>query len=102
MNISEVNITKATQSNLIALKKKNRVTAIKIAKKKADYLLSANGEQTGKPMINNEQAFVNANYHDKNSNYSMIKAKANGLRKKAVDFQKIKITSSMYVKFQIK
>jgi hypothetical protein len=53
-------------------------------------------------MINNEQAFVNANYHDKNSNYSMIKAKANGLRKKAVAFQKIKITSSMYVKFQIK
>ena len=32
MNISEVNITKATQSNLIALKKKKRVTAIKIAK----------------------------------------------------------------------
>jgi hypothetical protein len=44
MNISEVNITKATQSNLIALKKKNRVTAIKIAKEKADYLLFAIGE----------------------------------------------------------
>jgi hypothetical protein len=107
MNISEVNITKATHSNLIALKKKNRITAIKIAKEKADYLLSAIGEQTGKPMminelINNDQAFVNANYLNNNSSYSMIKVSASGLRKKAVEFQKIKITSSIFVKFEIK
>lgn len=107
MNIFEVNITKATHSNLIALKKKNRFTAIKIANEKTDYLLSAIGKQTGKPMIineliNNDQSFVNANYLNKNSNYSMIKAKANGLRKKAVELQKIQITCSVYVKFQIK
>ncbi|MFT6064238.1 MAG: hypothetical protein ACJAYY_000561 [Paraglaciecola sp.] len=39
-----MNISEATQYNLIALKKKNKVTAIKIAKEKADYLLSAIGE----------------------------------------------------------
>lgn len=107
INIFEVNITKATHSNLIALKKKNRATAIKTAKEKADYLLSAIGKQTGKTriineLINNDQSFVNANYLDKNLNYSMIKAKDSDLRKKAVGFQKIKITSSIYVKFQIK
>jgi hypothetical protein len=39
-----MNIYEATPYNLIALKKKNRVTAIKIAKEKADYLLFAIGE----------------------------------------------------------
>jgi hypothetical protein len=107
MNIYEVNITKATHSNLIAFKKKNRITAIKIAKEKADYLLSAIGEQTGKPMVinelkNNNQAFVSANYLNKNSNYSMIKVKSSGIRKKFVEFKKIKITSSIFVKFKIK
>ena len=51
MNISDVNITKATHSNIIEIRKKNRIKAIKIAKEKADYLLAAIGEQTGKPII---------------------------------------------------
>jgi uncharacterized protein len=108
MHISDVQITKATHSNIIEIKKKNRIKAIKIAKEKADYLLTAIGEQTGKPLIVNEintgnqSSFVNTNYINQNSSYSMIKVKSSGLREKAVAFEKIKITSSIYVKFQIK
>ena len=105
MKISDINITKATHSDIIEIKKKNRIQAIKSAKAKADYLLSAIGEQTGKPAMINElansnQNFINANYI--NNSYSIMKVSASGLKNKQVEFQKIKITSSIYVKFLIK
>lgn len=106
LEISEVNITKATHSNIIEIKKRNRITAIKKAKEKADYLLAAIGEKTGKPIIinelaNNNQAFVNANFINNYSSGNSI-SKVRGFKNKIVEFQKIKIKSSIYVKFQIK
>lgn len=107
MKISDINITKATHSDIIEIKKKNRIQAIKSAKAKADYLLSAIGEQTGKPAMINElansnQNFINANYINNTNSYSILKVSASGLKNKQVEFQKIKITSSIYVKFLIK
>lgn len=106
MNISKVNITKATHSNIIEIKKKNRIKAIKVAKEKADYLLSAIGEQTGKPIIinelaNNNQSFVNANFISNARSYSSM-SKIKSYKNEIVEFKKIKIVSSIYVKFQIK
>jgi uncharacterized protein YggE len=106
MKISDVNITKATHSNIIEIKKKNRINAIKVAKEKADYLLSAIGEQTGKPIIinelaNNNQSFVNANFISNARSYSSM-SKIKSYKNEIVEFQKIKIISSIYVKFQIK
>jgi hypothetical protein len=101
MNISDVTITKATHTNIIEIKKKNRIKAIK-----ADYLLNAIGEKTGKPFFvnelpNNNTNFVTANYINKNKSYSMLKLETNGIKNKVVEFEKIKITSSIYVKFLI-
>lgn len=68
MNIYQLNITKATHSNIAEIRKNNRIKAIKMAKEKADYLLTAIGEQTGKPITVNEvnaksePSFVNANF----------------------------------------
>ncbi|PQJ79441.1 SIMPL domain-containing protein [Polaribacter porphyrae] len=107
MNISDVNITKATHSNIIEIRKKNRIKAIKIAKEKADYLLSAIGEQTGKPIIINEvstgnqPSFVNANFINQQRSFSSLN-KLKSYKNEIVQFEKIKITSSMYVKFLIK
>jgi uncharacterized protein YggE len=106
LKINEVTITKATHSNLIELKKKNRIKAIKVAKEKADYLLSAIGEQTGKPIMINElatnnQSFVNANFLKNSRSYNSINEVEKN-KNETVEFQKIKITSSIYVKFQIK
>lgn len=106
MNISDVTITKATHTNIIEIKKKNRIKAIKAAKEKADYLLNAIGEKTGKPFFvnelpNNNTNFVTANYINKNKSYSMLKLETNGIKNKVVEFEKIKITSSIYVKFLI-
>ena len=107
MKISDVSITKATHSDLINLKKKNRIKAIKIAKEKADYLLTAIGEQTGKPIIINEinngnqPNFVNVNYIRQTRGYASL-SKTSNFKNEAVEFKKIKITSSIYVKFLIK
>ena len=107
MNIYQLNITKATHSNIAEIIKNNRIKAIKMAKEKADYLLTAIGEQTGKPIIINEvnaksePSFVNANFiNDYRGLTSMSKLEK--YKKSIVQFEKIKITSSMYVKFLIK
>jgi hypothetical protein len=107
LKISDVNIAKATHSDLINIKKKNRIKAIKAAKEKADYLLNAIGEQTGKPIIinelaNNDQDFANANYLNNNANYSIMKVRGSSFKNETVEFTSIKITSSIYVKFEIK
>ena len=106
LDISEVNITKATHSNIIEIRKKNRIKAIKVAKEKADYLLSAIGEKTGKPIIVKEttnanlQNYSTANFVNTSSSYGIIKTR--GYANQIVQFEKIKISSSIYVKFQIK
>ena len=107
IKISDVTITKATHDNIIEIKKKNKIKAIKAAKEKANYLLNAIGEQTGKPIIVHETVssnnnFVNASYNNKHKSYSMIKVEARGIKNKFVEFEKLKITSSIYVKFLIK
>ena len=110
LKISEVSITKATHSNIIELRKKNRIKAIKIAKEKSDYLLSAIGEKTGKPIMineisnNHQQNFANVNFFN-NTNSKRLKSVSvvgYGAQKETVQFEKIKISSSIYVKFQIK
>jgi len=107
MNIYQLNITKATHSNIAEIRKKNRIKAIKMAKEKADYLLAAIGEQTGKPIIINEvnaksePSFVNANFINEYRGLTSM-SKLEKYKKSIVQFEKIKITSSMYVKFLIK
>lgn len=103
MEISDVTITKATHSKLEALKNKNSITAIQNAKKKADNLLAAIGEKTGKPIVvneinNNQPYYANVNYLRNDSNRLN---KSEGFERKTVEFKKIKIKSTIYVKFLI-
>ena len=44
---------------------------------------------------------MSANYLNNNANYSMVKLRTSDVEKEVVEFQKIKIVSSIYVKFQI-
>ena len=106
LKISDANITKATHSKIKSLRKENRILAIKAAKEKADYLLAAIGEKTGKPIKINEtnmhnQYYAIANYSKSKSSYSSQEKKWSS-SDKVVQFEKIKITSSIYIKFKIK
>jgi uncharacterized protein len=108
IEITQAHITRVTHSKLDSLKKELRIEAIKNAKEKADYLLKAIGEQTGSPLIVKEV--------EKSSINSINNVSGRGARggmdmdkvylfepelKGVIQFQKINLHSSIYVKFGI-
>ncbi len=103
MEITDAYILKVSHTKILELKKEVRMTAIKAAKAKAEYLLTAIGEQCGKPLIIRE--------HDYNSGPVYLNARAGGMMEKdysnvqgepSMEFKKIKIEAQIYVKFAIK
>ena len=106
LKITDTKIIKATHSKLTELKKKNRISAIKSAKEKANYLLKAINANIGKPLKVNEtehqlQNFAQINHLNVSSEYSNI-SKIKSYRNDVVQFENIKLTSSIYVVFEIK
>jgi uncharacterized protein YggE len=112
LKIVEAHISKVSHSKILELKKEVRVMAIKSAKEKADYLLKAIGEQTGKALKIYEE---NPYYMQDNTYFNVRGSKgiANSTvynddinmeqsEKLAIQFKKIKLQASIYVKFEIK
>lgn len=111
LEINDAYVSKVDHSKIDSLKKETRITAIKAAKEKADYLLSAIDEQTGKPLVITENSNIiqKARYESMAlSNISSVASMTAGLYqeedklKNEIQFQKIKITATIYVKFSIK
>jgi len=108
LKITDTRITKATHSKLAHYKKENRIAAIKAAKEKADYLLNAISANTGKPLKVNEanhdlQNFAQLNYiNSKPNRYESSISKSKTFTEGIVQFENIKLTSSIYVVFEIK
>lgn len=110
LEITDALISKVSHSKIDSLKKVVRIMAIKAAKEKADYLLTAIGEQTGKPLIitENPQLIYNSEYQNRMTrNVSSVASTVGGIyssvdKDNEIEFQKIKLTSSIYVKFSIK
>lgn len=109
LNITDANIVRATHSKIIEIRKSIRISAIKAAKDKANYLLNAIGEKTGKPLIINEsiennQQFAPLNHLNiSNSNEYTSKSRTfKSYGRNVVQFEKIKISSAIYIKFEIK
>lgn len=109
LKILDANISKVSHSKILEFKKEVRIMAIKSAKEKADYLLEAIGEQRGKPLKVYEDR-PNAIQDDAYLNVRGARAKSiflDGLKlsdsdNTIIQFEKIKLKSSIYVKFEIK
>lgn len=105
LEVSDAYISRISHSKMEVLRKEIKIMAIKAAKEKADYLLTAIGEQTGKPLVIHEnELHLNKNL---SSNFRSIPGAEDELWKvknsnNEIEFQKIKIQASMYVKFSIK
>lgn len=103
LKIQDAYISKTSHSKLIELKKEVRILAIKAAKDKADYLLEAIGEETGKPVkvneVTNNIMPYYANQTRTNASYKSFDIEE---KERTTQFQKIKIKASIYVKFRIK
>ena len=111
LKIVDAEISKVSHSKLEQFKKEVRIMAIKAAKEKADYLLTAIGEQTGKAMKVFEQSptykIDDSNLNIRNarnvSSYYVGEGKMSISDKdKIIQFQKINLQAAIYVKFEIK
>ncbi|MDI1354678.1 MAG: SIMPL domain-containing protein [bacterium] len=107
MNAQDAFVSKYTHSGILELQKENRIKAIKAAKEKVDYLLSAIGQQAGQAL----QITESANYVEDgaypmprnaylNASQSMADGNPAGDTQE-LSFKKIKIRSSFIVKYEI-
>lgn len=104
IEITDAWISKIDHSKLEEFKKELRIEAIKTAKSKSDYLLTAIGQQTGKALIvrENDYGYQMPMYRNKNMEMAAMADTGGMAESESPDFRKIKLTSSVYVKFEIK
>lgn len=111
LEITDAFISRVNHSKIDSLRKEVQILAIKAAKDKADYLLTAIGEQTGKPLIiteNPQTVYREDIARMPARNVNSIASTVGGVTltysdiDNGIQFQKIKLTSSIYVKFSIK
>lgn len=106
LKIEDASIARVSHSKIEEYRKEVKILAIKIAKEKADYLLGAIGEQTGKPMVVKEVDFNRmASNQRSNVAYPEIEEQLYydmGAYGSGIQFQHITLKSTMYVKFEIK
>ena len=102
IDITDAYVSRVTHSALDSLKKEVRIKAVKAAKYKADYLLNALGEQTGKVLIIRDAQDDTQPYHPMPRVMAMMAADGVPEQKEEIQFQKIKLTSNIYIKFAVK
>lgn len=109
MKIQDGYIDHVSHSAIDSLRKQVRIEAIKAAKEKSDYLLNAIGQETGKALIVSESENSTITRQDiarmpnKSLNYISGVAFYDSLDKiPEIEFQKIKLSYSIYTKFSIK
>lgn len=106
LEIREAYISKVDHSEIEKFRREMKIVAIKAAKEKANYLVSAIDQKLGAPQIireNNSGTVPNIliNEYKGLSNQSFGNADLRDKNKDVVQFQKIKLVSSIYVKFTI-
>lgn len=111
LEIIDAFILRVNHSKMDSLRKEVKILAIKAAKDKADYLLTAIGEQTGKPLIIKENETLQlSNLPGVYSRGGLSEGKlyyggdikVRDKEEDEIQFQKIKLQTSIYVKFSIK
>ncbi len=110
LEISDAYISKVSHSKIDSLRKEVKIQAMRAAKEKADYLLNVIGQQTGQALVVTE-SFQNNTVTSREimalpqrnvNSISGVDSKAGSVPNFEIQFQKIKLTASIYVKFAIK
>ena len=109
VGITKVSIEKLDHSDMIGLRKKVKIDAIKAAREKAIYLAAAIGQDIGKAIHISETGnyympLTNSNSIIENRNYSpkMISSSNMKVPMYNIDYGKIKIESSIMCRFELK
>lgn len=103
LDIQNAHIAKVDHSNIENIKRETRIIAIKDAKEKANDLLTAIGESTGQALLVRENNFDYRPMITRNLNYNQEAGLSYAKVGPApIEFQKLKINASVFVKFAIK
>lgn len=97
INIKEVTVKKTEYSEIESVRKQVREDAIKAAKEKAEYLLSAIGEKVGRPMEIKE---IEDKYV-KNARSTNVIIESNDDATETTSFEKIVVKFSYFIKYSI-
>lgn len=111
IDIKNAYISRVSHSRIDSIKREVRILAIKAAKEKATYLIEAIGEKLGKPIYITENS-TSQNYNPNQLNIAGGRAESNvyfidGVKvqgqstNETVQFQKIKVQASYYIKYAI-
>ncbi len=111
LKIKSARIVKVSHSKIKDYEKEVRINAIKDAKERADYLLNAIGERTGKVMQVYEnkamyRSVAQRNFNVRNTYDDAVNLFVDELSQQddkfgTIQFQKIKLQASVFVKFGI-
>lgn len=110
LEILDAYISKVSHSKIDSLRKEVKIQAMKAAKEKADYLLNVIGQQTGQALVVTE-SFQNNTVTNREimalpqrnvNSMAGVDSKVGLTPNFEIQFQKIKLTASIYVKFAIK
>lgn len=110
LEINDAYVAKVNHTKMDSLRKEVKIMAIKAAKNKADYLLAAIGEQTGKALVvedrENRNNATNSYVNTRGARASATAYYIDGVRvsnkEEELQFKMIKIEAQIYVKFAIK
>jgi uncharacterized protein YggE len=103
MDITDGYISKVNHSKIDSLRKEIRIKAIKSAKDKAVYMLAALGEQVGKVLVVTDSADPDMYaYYATPKMMTMAAADRMPELYEEIEFKKIKLSSSIFVKFAVK
>ncbi len=107
IRITNIYIEKVSHTKYDAIVKEIEIKAIKNAKHRADYLLHAIGETAGKSLIVRQNILQYPKRNSSNNDYFIDSQKIKkssdlNITQTEIQFSKIKISSSIYVKFEVK
>jgi uncharacterized protein len=104
IEITNAWINRVDHSQINDYKKELRIEAIKAAKAKSDYLLNAIGQQTSRALIVRENEYYNPMpmYNYKAAGMMAMEDSGGMPASEPLDFKKMKIQASIYVKFEVK
>lgn len=106
IDVENAFISKVTHSKIEELNKEVRINAIKAAKEKATYLLTAIDAKIGSPLQVNEvdqnnNYYRSSNFSLKNNAIQNYSQNIESLEGNQIGFKKIRLTAEVFVKFSI-
>jgi uncharacterized protein len=110
LDITDASISKVNHSKMDSLIKEIKIKALKAAKDKAEYLLTSAGKQLGEPLVIREIEIPGTNNYsgsykgmrNDGTVYFVDGVRVRGEDNPQLQFQKIKIQTTIYAKFSIK